>query len=66
LVKLIKNNKKIKNNIKCNFTDSDDYIGLNNLFVNLLKCYNNKIDEYIEEIEKMIKELNGFQKYVLK
>jgi hypothetical protein len=37
------------------------------LFDKLLKCKNkNKIDEYIEEIEKMIKELNGFQKCVLK
>jgi hypothetical protein len=33
----------------------------------LVKFKNNdKIDEYIEEIEQIIKELNGFQKYVLK
>jgi hypothetical protein len=29
-------------------------------------CYDNEIDEYIEQIEQMIKELNGFQNYVLK
>jgi Leucine-rich repeat (LRR) protein len=63
LVKLIKNNKQIKNNIECNFIDSDDYIELNDLFDNLIKCDNNKIDK---NIEKIIKELNGFQKYVLK
>jgi hypothetical protein len=39
---------------------------LNDLFKNLIKCYDNKIDEYIENLEKMIRELNGFQKYVLK
>jgi hypothetical protein len=63
LVKLIKNNKQIKNKIKYIFIDYDDYIELNNLFGNLIKCDNNKIDE---NIENMIKELNGFQKYVLK
>jgi Leucine-rich repeat (LRR) protein len=66
LVKLIKNNKQIKNNIKYNFIDSDDYIELNDLFGNLIECDDDKIDEYIEEMEKMINELNGFQKYVLK
>jgi primosomal protein N'' len=67
LVKLIKNNKQIKNYIKHSFTDSDDFIELNDLFDNLLGCKNNdKLNEYIEEIEQMIKELNGFQKYVLK
>jgi hypothetical protein len=63
LTKLIKNNKQIKNNVKYNFTDSDDYIELNELFENLIKCDCDKIDENIENI---IKELNGFQKYVLK
>jgi Leucine-rich repeat (LRR) protein len=69
-IKLIKNNK-MQNKINYNFTDSNDYIELNNLFNNLIdnliKCENNdKIDEYIEEIEQMIIELNGFQNYVLK
>jgi Leucine-rich repeat (LRR) protein len=63
LVKLIKNNKQIKNHIKYDFIDSDDYIELNDLFKNLIKCDDDKIYEYIENI---IKELNGFQKYVLK
>jgi hypothetical protein len=36
---------------------------LNNLFENLIDCDDNEIDEYIENI---IKELNGYQKYVLK
>jgi hypothetical protein len=50
-----------------NFVDYKDHIELNDLFVNLVKFKNNnKIDKYIEKIEKMIKELNGFQKYVLK
>jgi Leucine-rich repeat (LRR) protein len=66
LTKLIKNNKQIKNNIIYNFIDSDDYIELNELFKNLIKCDDNKIDTYIEEIEKMIGNLNGFQKCVLK
>jgi hypothetical protein len=40
---------------------------LNDLFNNLTKPKNdNKIDEYIEEMEKIINELNGFQKYILK
>jgi hypothetical protein len=29
-------------------------------------CDDNELNEYIENVEKMIKELNGFQKYVLK
>jgi Leucine-rich repeat (LRR) protein len=68
LVKLIKNKNNILNFIKINFIDSDDYIELNILFNNLIECKNNhKICEYIEEIEKMITELNGrFQIYVLK
>jgi hypothetical protein len=66
LVKLIKNNKQIKNKIKYNFIDSDDYIELNDLFGNLIKCDDNEINKYIEQIEQIIKELNGFQKYVLK
>jgi Leucine-rich repeat (LRR) protein len=67
LVKLIKNNKQIKNKIKYTFIDCDDYIELNNLFGNLIKCNNNnKFNEYIEEIEQMIIKLYGFKKYVLK
>jgi Leucine-rich repeat (LRR) protein len=66
LVKLIKNNKNITKNIRYNFIDSDDYIELNDLFINLTKCDNNKIDEYIEEIEQMIIKLYGFQKCVMK
>jgi hypothetical protein len=76
LIKLIKNNKKIKNDIIYTFIDSydsydsydsADYIELKDLFDNLIKCKNNnKIDEYIEKIEQMIVELNGFQNYVLK
>jgi Leucine-rich repeat (LRR) protein len=69
LVKLIENNKNIKNYIRYDFInydynyDYDDYIELNNLFENLIDCDDNEIDEYIENI---IKELNGYQKYVLK
>jgi hypothetical protein len=67
LVELIKNNKNIKNYIKYDmnydFIDYDDYIELNNLFGNLIKCDDNEIDEYVENI---MKELNGFQNYVLK
>jgi hypothetical protein len=49
------------------FIDYDNYNELNNLFNNLIKCKNNnKIDEYIKEIEQMIIELNGFSKCVLK
>jgi hypothetical protein len=45
----------------------DEYIELKKIFDILLKCKNqDEIDEYIEKIEEMIKELNGFQKYVLK
>jgi internalin A len=66
IVNLIKNNKQLKNNIIYNFIDSDDYIELNDLFRNLIKCDDNKINKYIEQIEQIIKELNGFQKYVLK
>jgi Leucine-rich repeat (LRR) protein len=65
-VKLIKNNKKIKRNLQCHFMDFD-YIELNDLFNNLLACKNeDKINEYIEEIEQMIIELNGFEEYILK
>jgi hypothetical protein len=39
---------------------------LNNLFNNLIKCDDNKIYKFIENVEKMIIELSGFQKYVLK
>jgi glutathionyl-hydroquinone reductase len=66
LTKLIKNNKVIINHLKCNFIDSCDYIELKDLFDNLIKCENYKICEYIEKIEKIITELDGFQKYVLK
>jgi Leucine-rich repeat (LRR) protein len=66
LVKLIKNNKQIKNKIKYTFIDSDDYIELNDLFRNLIKCNNNENDEYIENIENMIEYHNSFQKYILK
>jgi internalin A len=67
LTNLIKNNKKIIKELNYDFIDSDDYIELNDLFNNLIKCKNNnKIDKNIENIEKMIIELNGFQKYVLK
>jgi hypothetical protein len=64
---LIKNNKKIIYNISCDFIDSDDYIELTNLFNNAINyTFKYKIYEYIEEIEKMIRKLNGFQKCVLK
>jgi Leucine-rich repeat (LRR) protein len=67
LVNLMKNNKILKNNIKYSFIDSDDFIELKNKFNNLNKCKNDdKINEYIEEIEQMIRKLNGFQKCVLK
>jgi hypothetical protein len=64
-VNLIKNNEKIIKGLYYDFIDSNDFTELNYLFCNLLIC-NNKIDDYIEKIEKMIIELNGFQKYVLK
>jgi hypothetical protein len=64
LIRLIKNNNNILNDMFINFADADDYIELKNLFDNLLNCKNNyKIDE---EIEKMIIKLYRFQKYVLK
>jgi dynactin complex subunit len=67
LVKLIKNNKIITDELNYNFTDDDEYIELNSLFKNLIWCKNNnKLNEYIEEIEQMITTLNGFQKCVLK
>jgi guanylate kinase len=70
LIKLIKNNKQIKNkknNIMCNFIDADDYIELKNLFKNLIDCKKNKkVNKLIEKIEEMIIKLNGFEKYVLK
>jgi Leucine-rich repeat (LRR) protein len=67
LVNLIKNNKKIIKGLYYNFADFGDYIELNDLFVNLIKCKNDdKINEYIEKIEQMIIKLNGFSKYVLK
>jgi hypothetical protein len=66
-IKLIKNNKKIKNKLYYKFIDSDDYIELIKLFDEFIKCKNdNEIDKYIEEIEQMINELNGFKNYVLK
>jgi hypothetical protein len=49
-----------------NFIDSNDYIELQEPFKNLIKSKINNVDEYIEKIEKMIKELNGYQNYVLK
>jgi hypothetical protein len=67
LIKLIKNNKQIKNNIKYNFIDSNDYIELNDLFKNLINCKKNeKNNNLIKKIEEMIIKLNGFEKYVLK
>jgi hypothetical protein len=66
LVELIKNNKNIKNNIVYNFSDSNDFVELQELFNNLIKSENNNIDESIIKIEKMIIELNGYQKCVLK
>jgi hypothetical protein len=66
LVKLIKNNKQIKNNIICNFIDSNDFVKLQELFDNLIDSDIDEIDESIIKIEKMIIELNGFSKYVLK
>jgi Leucine-rich repeat (LRR) protein len=67
LIKLIKNNKKLRNELNYNFIDSDDFIELHYLFKNLIWCKNyDKINEYIEQIEQMIIELNGFQNYVLK
>jgi Leucine-rich repeat (LRR) protein len=67
LVKLIKNNKQIKNKIKYTFIDADDYIELNNLFENLINCKKNrKVNNLIGKIEQMIYELKGFEKYVLK
>jgi hypothetical protein len=66
LVKLIKNNKQIKNNIIYNFIDSNNFVKLQELFDNLIECNDDEIDESIIKIEKMIIELNGFQKCVLK
>jgi hypothetical protein len=72
LIKSIKNKKNIINifffiNIFYNFTDSDDYIELNDLFNHLIKCKNyGDFYKYIQKIEQMIIELNGFQNYVLK
>jgi hypothetical protein len=63
LTNLIKNNNQIKYKITYNFIDLYDNIELNDLFENLIKCDNNKINE---NIEKIIKDLNGFQKYVFK
>jgi Leucine-rich repeat (LRR) protein len=60
LVKLIKNNKKILYTLQYNFIDSDDYIELNNLLDNLIKCKTyDKLNEYIEEIEQMIIKYNN-------
>jgi hypothetical protein len=51
LIKLIKNNKKMKYHISNNFINSNEHIELTNLFHALLKRENkDKIDEYIEEI----------------
>jgi hypothetical protein len=63
-IKLIKNNKIIKNKLYYYFTDYDDYSELNDLFDNVYKFDND--NEYIEEIEQMIIELNGFEEYILK
>jgi hypothetical protein len=51
----------IENNIRYDFVDSDDYIELNDLFENLIKY-----DDNIENIERMINKLYGFQKCILK
>jgi hypothetical protein len=66
LVNLIKNNKQIKNNTKCNFIDSNDFTELQELFDNLSESDIDNIDESIIKIEQMIIKLNGFQNYVLK
>jgi Leucine-rich repeat (LRR) protein len=66
IVKLIKNNKQIKNNIKYNFIDSDDFTELHKLFNILIKSDIDNIDESVIKIEKMIIELYGFQKCILK
>jgi Leucine-rich repeat (LRR) protein len=65
-IKLIKNNKNILKNIGYEFIDSNDFVELQELFNNLIKSEINDVDEYIIKIEKMIIELNGFSKYVLK
>jgi hypothetical protein len=62
----MKNKNNIVNDMIVQFVDSDDYIELNDLFKNLIKCDVNKINKYIEEIERMIIRLNGFTKCVLK
>jgi Leucine-rich repeat (LRR) protein len=67
LTNLIKNNNTIKNNLYYDFIDSNYYLHLNLLF-HCLIIYKNadETNKYIKEIENIIKELNGFQKYVLK
>jgi Leucine-rich repeat (LRR) protein len=65
-VKLIKNNKHIKKNMKYNFIDSNDFVELEEIFDNLIKSKINDFDKSIIKIEKNIEELNGFQNYVLK
>jgi uncharacterized protein YfkK (UPF0435 family) len=66
LIKLTKNKKKILHKLYFDFIDCDDYFELNDLFDNLVKCKKNYSIKYIQEIEQMIKELNGYKKYVLK
>jgi hypothetical protein len=57
LTKLIKKNNKIIM-LYYDFGDFDVHIELKDLFDNLLKCKNkDKINKYIEQIEKMIIEL---------
>jgi hypothetical protein len=65
LIKLIKNNNIILNDLCYNFIDQIDYMELNILFDDLVIC-KDKNNEKIEQIEKMIVKLNGFQKCILK
>jgi hypothetical protein len=63
LIGLIEINNIESYNMRVNFVDSEDYVEINYLFNNL---FNHKNNNKIDKIKKMIKELNGFQKYVLK
>jgi Leucine-rich repeat (LRR) protein len=66
-IKLIKNDKKMIHNMSRKVVYSDEHIELTNLFHALFKPENNDIiDQYIEEIEQMVEELNRSQKCVLK
>jgi hypothetical protein len=72
-INLIKNNKKIRKKLYYDFVDSDDsddsddFIEFKKLFDSLIKCKkNDEINKYIEEIEKMLVKINGFQQYILK